>query len=759
MKDDIEPKDWEADSVDLRQIWNVIDRRKWHILIFVLAVTSVAFLLVKQLTPVYKASATILIESDQANVVSIEEVYGLNSGNQQYYDTQFEILRSRPVAETAVRNLNLMDQQRTQQADADEDAGILDKLLAAVGLFSDGDSEVEDPPTFAEIVDWYRGSLSIEPIGSTQLVDVYFESPNPTFAADAANAHANAYIESILDARLEVTQSASSWMAKRIEDLRTKLLESERQLQAYREQEGLIDAEGVQSLPAKEIDELTTELVDARRRLSSARIAYQQVRQAGAARADGNLENVPAILRDEAVGRFREAEAEAEQKVAELAKRYGPKHPTMIAARSELDKATENVRRQQTSLASTIEAEYRAAQSDVDQLQRELDDAKSRFQEVGRKESRLAELARETDVNRQLYDMFYNRMKETAQTDDLESVNARLMSPAIVPADPFKPKTRLILILVIAVSGIVAVSAALIDDSMNNTVRSSNDVEEKLELPLLGMLPLLKNRISKDPRVGHAFFDETAGEFSEAIRTVRTGLTLSSLDTPYKVILVTSAVSGEGKSTTAMNLAYAFGQVERVLLIDADMRRPSVAKELKIQRSHPGITALLAGTSQPQECILNRGRENLDILATGFIPPNPLELLSSRRLGELLAGLRTSYDRIIIDSPPVLPVSDAVVLSLHADAIVFVVKSDRTSVHQIRNGVSKLQRFGAPVAGIVLNQLDVRKAEKYGDYGYGGYYESYDSDKSLVDPSLDTKKKGPAAVWANPKMDRREKVS
>jgi capsular exopolysaccharide synthesis family protein len=225
--------------------------------------------------------------------------------------------------------------------------------------------------------------------------------------------------------------------------------------------------------------------------------------------------------------------------------------------------------------------------------------------------------------------------------------------------------------------------------------------------------------------LGHVFFDASEPGFNEVIRTIRTGISLDTLDKPHRVILVTSSIGEEGKSTLALNLAFAFAQLENVLLVDADMRRPSIGKELDLPRGMPGLSELIANKAKLPECIAHRTDENLDVLSTGFMPPNPLELLSSYNLRYVFRALRIQYDRIIVDSPPILPVSDAAVLSTHADSVVFVVKSDDTSVQQVQNGLDQLRRVNAPIAGVVVNQLDMQKAGKYSDYGYGGYAGSY----------------------------------
>lgn len=714
---------WEQ-VVDLRQAWSVISRNKWAILGLSGAASLLAALLVFAMTPIYQASVTILIESQQANVVSIEEVYRLDTRNQQYYATQFEILNSRPLIENVINSLQLPNYPEYSVDENYLNFRLNWRNWMPFALAGQSKPTQLDP--LQEVIEIYYEHLTVEPIRNTQLVNVHFESAEPALAASVANSHAQAYIQSVLEARAGVTDSAATWMLEQLAGLRDKLLESEQRLQEFREQEQLIDVEGLKSLPAREINELTLRLVEVRGELSQARIAYVQVYQWRDAPLE-DLRGIPAILDDKGVQELQKAEAETQRKVAELAKRYGPAHPKMVAAQSELSKATENLHNQHRSVAEAIKNKYEAARAEEVELVKALDRAKQQYQEIGRKESELLALQREGDTNRDLYDLFYNRISETAATGGLESAPARIISPAVIPAEPDKPKKLLVICLVFVISLMVGVMAAFLLESMNNTVRSAADVEEKLRLPLLGMLPLLKAKGKKHGSLGNVFFDKAEPGFNEAIRTVRTGISLDNLEHPHKVIVIASSTDGEGKSTVALNLAHAFAQPENVLLLDADMRRPSIGRALNLPRGRPGLSELLAEKAILAECVFRGGKDQMDVLLHGSIPPDPSQLLSSGRLVNALMVLRRNYDRIIIDTPPILPVSDALVLSMHADTVIFVAKSDATSIRHIHQALDLLLRVNARVTGIVVNQLDTRKAAKYSDYGYGGYYESYES--------------------------------
>jgi capsular exopolysaccharide synthesis family protein len=714
---------WNGEErIDFRRFWQVIDRKKWPLLGFVAVVTLLVAIVAFTRTPVYRASATLLIESKPVQVVSIEEIYGLDTRSQEYYATQFEILRGRPLAEQVVDSLGLAE-HGTFVAD---DGRVFPDWRSWLPFSDTGHpAAITGDPLQAIIKEYFR-NLSVQPVRNTQLVHVHFESEDPALAARVANAHAQAYIDSMVDARVTVTESAAAWMTERLGEMEQALLESERQLQEYREQEKLIDVDGLRSLPAREVNDLNSRLVEVRRSLSQAAITYSQVASIEDASPEA-LQGIPAMLNDELVREFLQAEAAARQRVAELQKRYGPQHPNMIAAQAELAEARNNLRAQQNSVAAAISKEYEAVRAEEAALLRALGEAEQRYQEVGRKESQLSALQRVVDTNRKLYELFYNRVSETSATEDLKAAQARIIAPAVVPSFPVKPNKSLMVGIAAFAATLVGLLVAFLQEALNNTVRNVADVEEKLQLPLLGMLPLLKSKARKNGSPGNVYFDANVPGFSEVIRTVRTSISLDNMQHPHKVIVVASSVRGEGKSTVAISLAQAFAQMEKVLLVDADLRHPSIGKALGLPGHRAGLAELLAGDTQLNKCIAHNEDYALDVLSSGFVPPEPLKLLSSQRLVNALMVLRRHYDRIIIDTPPILPVSDALVLAKQSDTVIFVAKCDATSTRQMNLALDSLARVDVRVSGVVVTHLDARKARKYGEYGYGSNKHSYPS--------------------------------
>ena len=711
---------------NLRQYWNGARRRKWAILGLAGAVSVVAALFALSLTTYYWTSAIILIESQQANVVSIEEVYALDTRSQQYLATQLEILDSRPLAEKVVEELDLADHPEFYFSEEDdEDEGFDLSWLSWLPFDIAERSEAIETGPMRKVVDAYRSGLTVTPIRDTQLLRVGFESEDPALAARIANAHAQAYIDSLRESRIDATESAGAWITERLVGMERTLRESERKLQAFREEEKLVDVEGLKAMPADDVKDLSSRLVAARRVLSQAEIAYLQIPAGGEVSPD-YLQGIPAVMDDEVVQSFQRTEARFKQRIAELEKRYGPMHPSMIAAQSELAEASRNLRAQQDSVVAAIRNKYESAVAEEAALLRALGVAEQQYQKIGSKESELNALQREVDANRELYELFYNRIGETDVTAELDSVQARIVSPAVIPTRHDSPNREAIVAWSFVLTLAAGVVLARLLEAMNSTVRSSSDVSKKLRQTLLGMVPLLKGK-RKQRRLGAMFFDNDEHRFSESIRTIRTAVSLNNLDRPYKVILVTSSIGREGKSTIAMNLAHAFSQSESVLLLDADMRRPSIGQQLNLPGDAPGLAHLLEGEMKLEDVIVRGVSGRADVIPHGSIKDDPPKWLSSSRMANALLVLQKHYDRIIIDTPPVLPVSDALILSKRAGAVVFVAKADATPARQINQALQLLERVDAPLVGVVINQLDVRKAEKYSDYGYGGYYKSYES--------------------------------
>ena len=713
-----------VETLDLVEYWRSIAKRKWSILGLVLLVALLTTLVVFSLRPTYRSTTTLLIEQGKSKVVSIEEVYNGMGGNREYYQTQVEILKSNELSRKVIQKLEL-----TKHVDFDM------RQDSAQPWWPTQWFKSKVPPNNDDVLKTalkrLGDDLQIQPVRNSQLVQISFTAYDRELSARVPNMLAELYIESDLEARVAMTQKASAWLTERMGDLRKKLESSEKSLQDYRERERIVDAKGlVLSGASRALEDATSNLVSVRAKRAEAEALYNQVQSVKLGRAAGGYESIPAVLRHPTVQRLKESEGDAERKLADASKRYGPEHPKMLQANAELAAARENVKRQIESVVSGVTKEYEIAKANEQAIERALGQSKAEIQGLNRKEFQLGVLEREAQANKQLFDMFGNRAKETNVGGELQSTVARVIDPATVPNYAYAPKKPQIVGIAAVIALLIGMMLSLLLDRLSNTINTAGEVESRLGLPMLGYLQKITGLNKKSTKSEMAFLTDNQSMFSESIRTLRTSVLMSALDTPKKVIVITSSVPEEGKTTVSFNLACALAQVKRVLLIDADLRRPKIGRLIGREKDAPGLSHLVSGVATASECVVKHEQGGFHILTAGFVPPNPLELLSSEKFAEMLEKLRDTFDVVLIDSPPVQLVSDAVVLSQLASTVIYVVKADSTPYPLARSGIRRLAMGNAPLLGVVLNQLDLERAEKYyGEYSGYGRYSGYGGNK------------------------------
>jgi polysaccharide biosynthesis transport protein len=715
-------------GIELREYLNILSNYKWAIITLSFTITILSALYIYSQTPVYRATATIVLDPQKQNVISIQEVYGLPSVYYEYYQTQIQIIKSRELLGRVVDQVNLKPESLVIPASQKPKfsfnwrSWIPDSWLPQPETTPVVNTGKKDPRD--AIINQLAGMLDVSLVSDSQLVKISFDSHNPKLTAELANALAEVYIESGLVARLETTRNASEWITEHLKDLKQEVDESSHALQTFLEKEKLVDAQGVDSIAVRELDDVSTELVEASQKRSEAQELYRQV-TALQGQPLQVYESIPAVLRDPQVHSAKTTLAEAERKVSELADRYGPKHPKMIAAVAELDNANKNMQAQIRNVIESVKKEYEVAKAKESHLILAKQSAKNEISDINRKSNELKILEQELASNRQLYDMFLTRFKETSITDDLKTTDARIVDRAQVPGAPYKPDTQRFITISFITALMFSIILVFIIESLDNTLNTTGQVENKLFLPVLGILPKLNIWLKKDIKAMRYFTDKKHSSFSENIRTIRTSVLLNDIDSSKKIILVTSSVPEEGKSIVAVNLALALAQMAKTLLIDADMRKPSIEKVFGMKKNEPGLTHFIAGTHELKACMHYFEDEKLHVMPAGQIPSNPLELLSSSRFEKTATGLLQYYDYIVFDSAPAIPVSDPVVLSRIADVTIYVVKADSTPFQLAKTGIKKLNAVNAKILGVVLNQVNPAKRPKRYGYGESDYYTYY----------------------------------
>jgi len=781
-----------ADQIDLQHYLRILRKHKWAITLFTALITCLAAYYAYTATPIYRSTSTLLIESQNEGVTPFEDLLAGDTTNTEYYQTQFELLKSRELAKRVIEKLGLQNHPefssnagsaQNEAVISDEsvlgDSGItgesidgeaqatnsvldqtksqVNELLAKVSGFwtetigggaeADADTEQSsavdsssvtavDPLPAAlsadeqerRVIQQFQNRLSVAPVRKTKLVKISFESADREFAAEVANAVGEQYILANLDARMADTLKVSTWMNDQIDTLKERLEESEQRLLNYRLQNGLVDAGGgVTGVQEQQIMLLTQELLRAENDLAAASSVRNEARS-----MRGNislLETLPAVQADSIVRDVKLQIGQQQRELDELSTRYGQRHPKIKDANSQLFSLQSTLEQNINRVVGTIENEFQLASSRVGSLRGSLADGENKLQSTGGKTFELDKLEREVATNQSVYDEFRTRRTEAQSAEGLESPNARISDPAVAAVSPVKPKKGLIIALAALGSLILSALMAFLYEQMDDTVKSAEDVERKIGARMLGILPLIKGGVFGTKQalpLNPLEIKDKKGTFTESINTARTAICLDDGGNHRRVILVTSSVPGEGKSTTSLNLAYSLAQMERTILIDCDLRRPTIAKAINLPKDHPGLSSMIAGTVPARECIQRGAIGELDIICSGPMPDQPLELLSSARFTKIIDQLSMHYDRIVLDCAPTQAVSDALVLSQLSDAVVYNVKSHDTSIELVKRGLQRLKQVNAKIVGVLITQVDIDKIVSYGgDYYYQGYYDYY----------------------------------
>ena len=713
-------------------------RYKWPIIAFTLLVAALAVVYSLTATPLYSSTQALLLEVTDANVVAVEELVETAVEQDGYVQTQIEILRSRDIAERVIDSLDLFAEPTFVEALAGKNGLEPASLSGADG--ADGEMPVS-ALTAGEreklAVDFLLSGLSVREVPTTRLLHIAFLSPDPELSASIANEVGLQYILSYVESNRDLVDEVSGWLDGRLAELKGNLDESERQLLQFKSENELVGVDGdVGRLGEQALLQDAADLAESRSRLSGVTNRLEELR------AETTLQGRLARLQSDALVQQTRADIQrVRQEIQRLSTQYGPRHPLRLEQNSELDALQASLGQAVAQAIASLENERELLAREVASLETRLAASRDTIRDVDVKSVELAVLEREVQTNRELYYRFFDRMVETRSTQGLESTNATVIEYAEPAPAPAKPDKAFIVLLATLGALACATLAAIVASAFDDSIRRPGDVEEKLGTRLLGVIPVYRRKrrgrftLSSSNR---AVADDRASRaFTEAYKSVRTNLLLGDRDGERRVVLLTSSVPGEGKSMSSICLARTLAPTERVLLIDADIRRPSIARALRLDERVPGLTQVLAGRSGATHAVQHYLAGGFDVMSSGLGTDHPLELLSSTRFESMLAELAVGYDRILIDCAPVEAVSDALILGRLADMVIYVAKSHDTSLRIVADGLEKLGEADAPIAGLLLTQVDLDKLSVYGaDYEFHGYYDYYDYSRSARSDAL-----------------------
>ncbi len=710
----------------------ILRKHQWLILSFMLAVVTIVAIATFRMQPVWVATTRIEIDRENANILPFQgtDSYDYMMDLENYTETQSKILTSETLALQTIRNNALSARPEFASPNGPSEA------IASGSL-----ANQKRPPELAE----FLGSLSVRRVPNSRLMDVSFESTDPQLAARIVNAHIATYIEQNFRSKYEATTQASTWLADQLGELKIRVQRSEDARIAYERQNQIWTLDDKQNITTQRLSDVNRQLTDAQSERMKKESLYQFAKA-------GNLDAVPEVQNNSALGDLFKKRSDTASQYADALAQYGPNFPKVQRLQSQLKEFDQTIEKEKQKILDILESDYHEAQQREALLTNALDQQKAETNQMAGKLVEYNILKREAEANKTLYEGLMTKLKETAISQGLRSSNIRVVDPAMIPSTPARPAKTRNVALAFLVGLVGGIGLALMREYLDNTVKTPDDVETLSRLPSLAVVPefagsngsgkrhgLLQGLSSNghDKRIELVAQHLPKSQMAEAFRALRTSILLSQADHPPQVILVTSALPREGKTTAAANLAVTLAQLgDKTALLDADLRKPGIGRLLNLAGGkYAGLSSYLAGVSSLDlVTVPHPAIPNLVAIPTGPLPPNPADLLSSQKLVEAIAELRTKFKFIVIDSPPIMAATDAVILSVQADGVLLVVRSGETPKEAFTRTRDLLNSVKCRILGVVLNAVDSGAPDYYYSYRYYPYSYGYGPQEAAEAP-------------------------
>lgn len=728
------------DELNLREMWRALMRRKWIFVATVLFVTGCVYIYSKQQTPLYTSRALIQVQSQETNILALDEVVENLIADPVTIESEIERLNSRAFMRRVVQQLGLEKNAEFNPALSDDlDGGSLleffditrylsaDWLRELIGDESrtvDADAGPEErlSAELERVVDRFSGRFEVEQSGRSYVFALSITSKSPRTAALIANGTADQYLQAQVESKYQASEKAIKWLGTRIEELRGEVLEAEAKIVEYRSNNNIIDTNNGSPLTLQ-LTQLNTQLAlsQAQRAEADARLAQTQ-----SLLNNGGVKEAAKVLTSPLLAELRIQETSLVRRLSELSAEFGANHPRMVNVQGELQTVRQKIEDEVRRVVQDLQNEVAVSKAREVELQSSLAGIQGESSTVELAHVELRNLTRDAEANRLLFESFLTRFREIVEQQELQEADARVMSAADIPNLPSSPRTKLV--TMIAFAGSMVLGALLVFllerwDS-NYGFRSAEEIQS-LGLRALALVPDLSRKETNGIPAEEYILERPNSAYAEALQRIRTSLFLTDTRNPPKSVLITSSVPLEGKSTIASALARQSARSGlKVILVDADLRRPRLHEVIGMPNQN-GLSEVLTGRANPETAIHRDDKSGLDFLPAGFGSVSPPDLFRSSTMKILLEEMTAYYDLVIIDSPPVAAVSDSFTLSGVVDKSIYVIRWEETPRNVALAGIRQMLESGGDVAGVVLSRVDVKKHARYGYADSGHYQGSY----------------------------------
>lgn len=727
------------DLIDLKSIIGAFRRRIGVFVAVFLLVFSIVALTTFQMTPTYTSIASVMIDVRKTEVADMEAVLSGLPPDSAAVDTEVELIKSRDLAGKIVDKLKLTKDPEFNGALREPEGMDAFKKQISKWVSLLKPDQVSEVPSDEEVERFTRervigavqSGLRVSRLGLTYVINISFESESPRKSAQIANAFADSYLFEQLEAKFDATSRANEWLNERLAVLREEVKVAESGVEAYRLQSGLLSAEG-SSLTEQQISDLTAQLVIQRAEYEEAEARLNSV-QSQMARGS-SADTIGEVLSSQVISDLRRQQAEVARRRAELSSRYGALHPDIQKVEREAIDLQAQIDQQVRRIVSSLESEVDVARQRVRSLESSVAKIRTELASNNRSQVRLRELERDAEASRTLYESFLSRFKETGEQQDVASADARVLSRAAIPTGKSSPKTTLNLALGLVLGAIAGAGLVFLLEMLDGGLMTGAQIERDLGVAYIASVPIVQTgvlgtikKLTGDRVLPQDYLvDKPLSSYTESYRTLRSSIVLSNVDREQKVVSITSALPGEGKTTSA----YCLGRLSamsgaKTIVVDCDLRRRLLSKALGDDKLEVGLLQYLAGQTNLHDVIVKDSRTSCELLPLAHTKYTPSDVFGSRAFKVLIETLKSEYDLVILDTAPILPVAETRAIANLSDTVVLVAKWRKTNKDAVASAIDILEDVGAHLSGVLLTQVNPKARSRYGYGDYGYYYSSY----------------------------------
>lgn len=724
------------DELDLRDLLDTLIRRKTVIVAVLLSVFTLVALYTFLMTPQFKAKGSIRASSQNSTVTKFDNLENNTLKSMEFQQTQLNLIKSNQLANRVIDKLDLasnaifnpMVESQLNGGRSKSNLAGLKNLIRADQSQDQINVLVKDAQ--AQLLDYnvlkaFQNRLKASPVRNSELIEITFESPDPVLTANVANSVMDEFIQMHMDSNLEASKTASQFLEKQIRGAQIKLEESELQLNEFARKIGIVSLHPDNNLILKKLAEVNSALAKA----SSDRIAKEAMFKQNTQLDEKSLDQ---IVNNELIQNLKNQYSVLEAEYKDLSVTFKPGYPKMEQLKAKMDEVSSRITKEKQQIIDSIKNNYETAVKTEQYLEASAETQKQQALELEEKATQYKILEREVETNKSIYQSLLQRSKEIEASVGAVVNNIQIIDRATPPLYPFKPRVSLNLMLALALGLLIGIGIAFILEFFDNAIKNPDELTDRFHIPVLGLIPFDKEVVDNRQKMAMRSFAEPRSPVAEAFRTTMTSVRLSVADNPPKTILITSILQGAGKSSLAINAAFSYmAEEERCLIIDVDLRKPSLHKIFMTSRKKTGLSSVLSGMATLSEAITKTEYPGLDFIASGPLPPNPAELLSSKRMRQLLTVVSQHYDRIILDGPPYQGFAEILVLSHMVDGVILISVDGETPREGVKHFRKSIVNVGGRILGTIINKSGRKKGfSSYGSYKYYTYNYKYGEENA-----------------------------